>query len=477
MTEDNCRVYACVNQKGGVGKSVTSTNLGIGLARNGEKVLIVDLDSQASQTVSLGWKEPDELLETIATQLTRVMENKPFDPRDGILSHAEGVFLMPSSIALSGVEMRLVNAMSRELTLKKYLAAMRPDYDAIVLDCPPTLGMMTINALAAADSVIVPVQPEYLSVIGMTQLFETIGLVKENINPNLRVEGALITLANMRTNLAKNTVEIIKGAYGGNVRVYPEPMNGWGMLESNVFPGIALNSYTGKKVYYDLSGAVFEIRNSGGTLVDTLTTDAQGKAQSKSLKLGSYTVTEKSAPYGYVRNTNTFTAKLEYGDQTASIVYTTTRVPERPQTGIIRVSKNNANNNMGDYALNGAVFEVRANQDIKRLDGTMIYSKGGLADTITTDAKGEAQTKELPLGAYTVTEKTAPYGYVLNTNSYTATLNYGGQEVSIVYNSVTVPEQPQVGTITITKLDKTTGARAQGDSTLNGAVFENHARL
>ncbi|MCL2509409.1 MAG: AAA family ATPase [Oscillospiraceae bacterium] len=224
MTEDNCRVYACVNQKGGVGKSVTSTNLGIGLARNGEKVLIVDLDSQASQTVSLGWKEPDELLETIATQLTRVMENKPFDPRDGILSHGEGVRLMPSSIALSGVEMRLVNAMSRELILKKYLAAMRPDYDAIVLDCPPTLGMMTINALAAADRVIVPVQPEYLSVIGMTQLFETIGLVKENINPNLRVEGVLITLANMRTNLAKNTVEIIKGAYGGNVRVYPEPI-------------------------------------------------------------------------------------------------------------------------------------------------------------------------------------------------------------------------------------------------------------
>ena len=222
--KEGCRVYACVNQKGGVGKTVSSTNLAVGLARQGEKVLIVDLDSQASQTVSLGWKDPDDLPVTIATQLEKVMTRQPFDPKDGILRHAEGVDLMPSSIALSGVEMRLVNATSRELTLKKFLVPIKPEYDVIVLDCPPTLGMLTINALAAADSVIVPVQPEYLSVIGMTQLFETIGMVKEDINPNLRVEGVLITLANMRTNLAKNTVEIIRGAYGGNVRVYPEPI-------------------------------------------------------------------------------------------------------------------------------------------------------------------------------------------------------------------------------------------------------------
>jgi chromosome partitioning protein len=223
MDREKCHVYAVVNQKGGVGKSVTSTNLGIGLARHDCKVLIVDLDSQASQTVSLGWKTPDELPVTIATQLIKVMENKPLNPQDGILRHSEGVDIMPSSIALSGVEMRLVNAMSRELTLKKYLSSIK-GYDVVVLDCPPTLGMMTINALAATDRVIVPVQPEYLSVIGMIQLFDTIGLVKENINPALKVEGVLITLANMRTTLARNTVEIIRNAYGGNVRVYPEPI-------------------------------------------------------------------------------------------------------------------------------------------------------------------------------------------------------------------------------------------------------------
>ncbi len=207
------RVYACVNQKGGVGKSVSSTNLGIGLARHGHKVLIVDLDSQASQTVSAGWKRPDELPVTIATQLAKVVENRPFDPREGILHHHEGADLMPSSIELSGIEMRMVNAMSREFILRTYLEAVKPDYDAIILDCPPTLGMMTINALAAADRVIVPVQPEYLSVIGMTQLFDTVALVKKQINPSLKIEGVLITLANMRTNLAKNTLAIIQEAY------------------------------------------------------------------------------------------------------------------------------------------------------------------------------------------------------------------------------------------------------------------------
>lgn len=224
MEQRDCRVYASVNQKGGVGKSVTSTNLGIGLARHGQKVLIVDLDSQASQTVSLGWKQPDELPDTIATQLGKVIDNKRLDPQDGILHHTEGVDLMPSSIELSGLEMRMVNAMSREFALRTYLSEVKPSYDVVVLDCPPTLGMMTINALAAADRVIVPVQPEYLSVIGMTQLFDTVALVRKQINPTLKVDGVLITLANMRTNLAKNTLEILHQAYGGSVRIFPNPI-------------------------------------------------------------------------------------------------------------------------------------------------------------------------------------------------------------------------------------------------------------
>jgi chromosome partitioning protein len=143
---------------------------------------------------------------------------------EGVLIHGEGVHLIPSSIELSGLEMRMVNAMSREFVLRSFLKDLKPHYDDIVLDCPPTLGMMTVNALAAADRVIVPVQPEYLSVIGMTQLFTTVSLVKEDINPNLRVEGVLITLANMRTNLARNTLDIIHNAYGGSVRIFKNPI-------------------------------------------------------------------------------------------------------------------------------------------------------------------------------------------------------------------------------------------------------------
>lgn len=222
--ENECRVYACVNQKGGVGKSVTSTNLGIGFARRGQKVLIVDLDSQASQTVSLGWTLPDELPVTIATQLAKIVENKPFDPHEGILHHNEGIDLMPSSIELSGLEMRMVSATLREFILRNYLAEIKMNYDAVILDCPPTLGMMTINALAAADRVVVPVQPEYLSVIGMTQLFDSVAMIKQQINPNLKIEGVLITLANMRTNLAKNTLAIIQEAYGGSIRIFPHPI-------------------------------------------------------------------------------------------------------------------------------------------------------------------------------------------------------------------------------------------------------------
>jgi len=219
-----CKTIACVNQKGGVGKTNLSTNLGVGLTRHGKKVLVVDCDSQANQTISLGWKQPDELPATLATLLASQMERRPFDTREAILHHAEGVDLLPSSIELSWLEPRMVNAMNREAMFKRLLAPLKADYDFIILDCPPTLGMITVNALTAADSVIVPVQPEYLPVKGMTQLFDTIEDIREELNPGLRVDGVLITLANMRTNLAKNSVDAIRRAYDGNVRIYSMPI-------------------------------------------------------------------------------------------------------------------------------------------------------------------------------------------------------------------------------------------------------------
>ena len=208
---------------------------------------------------------------------------------------------------------------------------------------------------------------------------------------------------------------------------------------------------------YSLAGAVFEVY-SGTTLVDTITTNSNGEAQSKALPLGSYTIKEKTAPTGFVLNKSSFTATLTYAGQNESFAYATVTVPEQPQAGVIRLHKTNAKPAMGEYSLAGAVFEI--------------YRGTSLVDTITTDSNGETQTKELPLGAYTVKEKTAPYGLVLNTQSYNVSLTYAGQAVSVVYSDVTIPEMPQVGRITVTKRDKTTGSTAQGDSTLAGAVFE-----
>jgi len=259
------KVIAICNQKGGVGKSVSSTNLGIGLARRGQKVLIVDLDNQASQTISLGWRQPDELSVNIATQLAKIIENKPFDPHDGILHHEEGVDLMPSSIELSGLEMRMVNAISREFVIKTYVDELKSAYDTIIFDCPPTLGMITINALAAADSLIVPVQPEYLSVIGMTQLFDTVALVKKQINPGLQIEGVLFTLANMRTNLAKNTVVLITEAYGGDIRIFPNPIPYSTKVKEASAAGKSIFAYEPKgNATHAYEQLVMEVARNGG---------------------------------------------------------------------------------------------------------------------------------------------------------------------------------------------------------------------
>ena len=157
---------AIVNQKGGTGKTTTCENLGIGLAREGKKVLLVDMDPQGSLTIALGWQRPDDLSKTVATLMSKVMHDQELVPGEAILRHEEGVDLLPSNIELSGMEVSLVNAMSRENILKQYLNTVKNDYDFILLDCMPSLGMLTVNALAAADQVLVPVQATYLSAKG-----------------------------------------------------------------------------------------------------------------------------------------------------------------------------------------------------------------------------------------------------------------------------------------------------------------------
>ena len=214
------KVIALANQKGGTGKTTTTVNLGIGLAALGKKVLLVDADAQGNLTDSLGFQEPDNLPVSLAIVLNKIIDEKFSKPDEGILHHAEGVDLMPGNIELSAIEVSLVNTMSRETVLRTYINTVKDKYDYVLIDCMPSLGMMTINALAAADSVIIPVQAHYLPAKGMTQLLQTIARVRRQINPRLTIDGVLLTMVDNRTNFAKDISFILRRDYGDKLRVF-----------------------------------------------------------------------------------------------------------------------------------------------------------------------------------------------------------------------------------------------------------------
>ena len=238
-----CKVISVVNQKGGVAKSTTTLNLGVGLVRQGKKVLLIDADPQGSLTASLGYVEPDDIGTTLATIMMNIINDEEIAEEEGILHHEEQVDLLPANIELSALEVTMSNVMSRELIMKEYIDTMRSRYDYILIDCPPSLGHLTINAFTASDSILIPVQCEYYALEGLSQLLNTVRLVQKHFNPDLAIEGVLLTMFDARTNLGAEVVEevrryfqekVYEAVIPRNVRLSEAPSHGLSIIDYDI---------------------------------------------------------------------------------------------------------------------------------------------------------------------------------------------------------------------------------------------------
>ena len=199
------KIIAIANQKGGVGKTTTSVNLGAGLASIGKRVLLIDIDPQGNTTSGVGVNKAD-----VENCIYDVLINE-VDPREAIVpTMVDGLSIIPATIQLAGAEIELVPTISREVRLKKAISQVKGQFDYVIIDCPPSLGILTINSLTAADSVLIPIQCEYYALEGLSQLLNTIRLVQKHLNTSLQIEGVLLTMFDARTNLGIQVIEEVK---------------------------------------------------------------------------------------------------------------------------------------------------------------------------------------------------------------------------------------------------------------------------
>lgn len=215
------KAIAIFNQKGGVGKTTTNINLAACLALKGKRVLILDIDPQGNTTSGIGVSKKN-----LNYTVYNILIDKNFDPRKAILkTKVENLDLIPASVDLAGAEVELVEIEGRERTLKNGLDKIKENYDYIFIDCPPSLGLLTINSLSAVDSVLIPIQCEFYALEGVSQLVSTIELVKKSLNPNLEIQGVILSMFDGRTNLSLQVVQEVKKYFGGKVYATVIPRN------------------------------------------------------------------------------------------------------------------------------------------------------------------------------------------------------------------------------------------------------------
>ena len=237
------KVIAVANMKGGVGKTMTAASLGAGLAKHDKRVLCIDADSQHSLTVSFGVPVPEKLPVTLSTVMSNIVNETDFDLSTGIIKHQDGIELLPANNTLASMEIALAGLIGRESILRQYIEMVKPIYDYIIIDCAPSLDLLTINALAAADSVIIPVVPRFLDAKGLELLLKTIAQIRRQINPNLTIEGILLTMVDRRANFTNDIISLIETSYGQSINIFCESIPRSVRASESTAQGISIFSY------------------------------------------------------------------------------------------------------------------------------------------------------------------------------------------------------------------------------------------